>query len=705
MKYRVKIFILCVSTCFCLNAEGQTLDDLNQLFQAKEYNQLKEQCLTLTASESFKNFSDTEQAEVYTLLAMSHKVKKRTAAVDYLLQADSLHSKNDLLSLRIRYQLARNYVADNELEKGLQLLDATTERIKQDDFEDKSYHITENKNKPLSWGCYYLKSVILRRMGEFEQAIELLEGIIPQLEDKPEVLGAFLISYSNLLSHQNRDAEALEIRRKLLILFTETGDDYNLNATKLNIATTLANNNEQEESLRMVNEYLAAYKSGQIESPSNAYYVKMIILTNLKKYEKATEVFEEGIAVYREIGDKRRIGYLYLRYLDIIEKGKDRNEFYAFVDSTEYYLSLSSDKQALGSLKRRVISFKVLDSTVNAKDVNELDSVLIHSGANKNTELSTVLLRTKRDALIKLGRTEELTSVTHMLDSLDRLSIQQQQLSHTSYIDNVNKELKIKELKIKEQEQRQRTIILIACLVTLFLVVTGMLIYRNLNQRRKAAIREKELKNQLILYYKSIAHDIKFPLNAIKTSLAEGAKDKNSAQITLVNDVYEIVEKLMQLFEVDEVRVEKRSFALGELIESAGAQLGLSDKIKFSSNKASNLFADRFLMKQVLLNILHNAQQNIDSETGQIKIDYQSDKKYDRISIRDNGVGISENVKKTEDLFQLNFSTSSTLRTKKGVGLFIVKRIVEKHKGFVEIIKLPAEEKGFEIQINLPNAG
>lgn len=86
-------------------------------------------------------------------------------------------------------------------------------------------------------------------------------------------------------------------------------------------------------------------------------------------------------------------------------------------------------------------------------------------------------------------------------------------------------------------------------------------------------------------------------------------------------------------------------------------------------------------LNQVWTNLIHNALQAMDYK-GTLKIDASVQKKYAVISITDSGIGIDDDIK--PKIFEPFFSTKSTGEGC-GLGLDIVKRIIDKHNGKITV--------------------
>jgi signal transduction histidine kinase len=128
--------------------------------------------------------------------------------------------------------------------------------------------------------------------------------------------------------------------------------------------------------------------------------------------------------------------------------------------------------------------------------------------------------------------------------------------------------------------------------------------------------------------------------------------------------------------------------------------------------KQTQVIVDRRQMEQVLINLLNNSVDAVDSQ-GKItislkKIDNGSisdeDQKKEKvlISIEDNGTGITQDH--LAKIFNPFFSTKSKIKGT-GLGLAITKAIIARHKGKIEVRSKPGEETIFNIFLPLNDEG
>jgi signal transduction histidine kinase len=126
-------------------------------------------------------------------------------------------------------------------------------------------------------------------------------------------------------------------------------------------------------------------------------------------------------------------------------------------------------------------------------------------------------------------------------------------------------------------------------------------------------------------------------------------------------------------------------------------------KIKLKTHYADDIppiVAVSDQIRQVILNLLQNAEGAITEEGGKIAITTQRDGSCIKIYVQDTGCGIlTENMK---SIFEPFFTTKASVKGT-GLGLFVSYGIVKKHGGNIEIQSQPG--KGTIFTVTLPING
>jgi signal transduction histidine kinase len=110
------------------------------------------------------------------------------------------------------------------------------------------------------------------------------------------------------------------------------------------------------------------------------------------------------------------------------------------------------------------------------------------------------------------------------------------------------------------------------------------------------------------------------------------------------------------------------------------------------------LNVDGIKIRQVFANVLKNAIEAINHDEGRILINLYNHDSYACIEFIDNGIGISK-----ENLEKMYHPFFTTKPDGIGLGMAIVKKIVDLHKGDIDIKSKPGE--GTKVKIILPQGG
>jgi signal transduction histidine kinase len=96
------------------------------------------------------------------------------------------------------------------------------------------------------------------------------------------------------------------------------------------------------------------------------------------------------------------------------------------------------------------------------------------------------------------------------------------------------------------------------------------------------------------------------------------------------------------------------------------------------------------------MNLAENAIFYRSHRSPEIHLFFKNHQKFIEITVSDNGVGVSEEMK--EKVFDM-FYRGSNVSNGSGLGLYVVKKAVEKLKGTIQVESLLHEYTTFRIQI------
>ncbi len=228
-------------------------------------------------------------------------------------------------------------------------------------------------------------------------------------------------------------------------------------------------------------------------------------------------------------------------------------------------------------------------------------------------------------------------------------------------------------------------------------------VYEDISERKQTEkliheqMRELEAKNaEMERFTYTVSHDLRSPLITIKgfsgmllTDIKNGKMDRleNDIQriVNAANKMESLLEDLLALSRVGRMlnpfstfSVSKVSLDVAELLNGVLQERGVSLSI---DENMPEVWADETRIREVLQNLVENAIKFMGAQSEpMISIGYYSSDKEDVFFVKDNGLGIESRYhQKIFGLFdKLETGTDGT-----GIGLALVKRIIEFHHGRV----------------------
>lgn len=199
----------------------------------------------------------------------------------------------------------------------------------------------------------------------------------------------------------------------------------------------------------------------------------------------------------------------------------------------------------------------------------------------------------------------------------------------------------------------------------------------------------------------NISHDLKTPITAIK-GYVEGIMDgvasspeKIDKYIRTIynkaNDMDKLIDELTFYSKIDTngIPYNYKVISVVDFFTDCAKEVGLdmeSMNIDFYFN--NNVDRDTFIvadveqMKRVVNNIISNSVKYMDKDDPKIGISLLDEGDFVRIDINDNGIGISsEDLPYIFDRFYRTDSSRNSSKGGSGIGLSIVRKIVEDHGG------------------------
>ncbi|MFD1616591.1 PAS domain-containing sensor histidine kinase [Gelatiniphilus marinus] len=210
------------------------------------------------------------------------------------------------------------------------------------------------------------------------------------------------------------------------------------------------------------------------------------------------------------------------------------------------------------------------------------------------------------------------------------------------------------------------------------------------NQKENLLLKLEKRNEELQEYAHIVSHDLKSPLrsvSALVSWLKEDNKGKlDNASIQNFSLIESTVEKMEQLItdileysSIGSEEIEKSDVNINTVVTDLIQMLFIPEHISVNVlSKLPIIKGNKTKLQQLFQNLISNAVKFIDKEVGIIDINVKELSTHYKFCIKDNGIGIEK--KFHHKIFRI-FNTLNKSEDSTGIGLSIVKKIVELHEG------------------------
>ena len=228
--------------------------------------------------------------------------------------------------------------------------------------------------------------------------------------------------------------------------------------------------------------------------------------------------------------------------------------------------------------------------------------------------------------------------------------------------------------------------------------------YEDMRLRLKESTEEKiqnERQNRELV--SNISHDLKTPITAIKgyvEGIMDGVADTPEKMdryiktiYTKANDMNRLINELTYYSGIDSNRIPYNFHRINladffqDCVEDVGLDLESKNiELNYSNlvDPSTRIIADPEQLKKVIDNIVGNSIKYMDKPKGVINIRILDEVDSVRVEIEDNGKGIS--TKDLGKIFERFYRTDASRNSStggSGIGLSIVKKLIEDHGGYI----------------------
>ena len=228
--------------------------------------------------------------------------------------------------------------------------------------------------------------------------------------------------------------------------------------------------------------------------------------------------------------------------------------------------------------------------------------------------------------------------------------------------------------------------------------------FEEMRKRLKESTEEKILmdkENKELI--SNISHDLKTPITAVKgyvEGIMDGVADTPEKMDKYIKTIYNkaidmdrLINELTTYSGIDNNRIPYNFHRInvadyfGDCVEEVGLDLEQRGiKLNYSNLVSPDtvVIADPEQMKKVINNIISNSVKYMDKPNGHIDIRILDEVDAIRVEIEDNGKGIAQkDLQKIFERFYRTDASRNSAQGGSGIGLSIVKKIIEDHGGYV----------------------
>lgn len=247
---------------------------------------------------------------------------------------------------------------------------------------------------------------------------------------------------------------------------------------------------------------------------------------------------------------------------------------------------------------------------------------------------------------------------------------------------------------------------------------TGLAELDDLVDRLNAAARDMEDREDTILgriavvqeMARMVAHEVRNPLQSLEllTSLIASEED-DTERMELANSIHEeirtletvVTRLLRESATKGALRLQRQEASVAPLVQKVVALRrpqanGRGTRLMTGALSERIVSIDSALMKRSIENLVINAMQAVPDRGGEVRVSVQEEATDLLLSVDDNGPGVDPEL--ADQIFEADV-TSKSKGT--GLGLALVKGVIEAHDGTITCVTSPMGGARFEIRIPL----
>ena len=592
-------------------------------------------------------------------------------------------------------------------------------------------HFRKSDSIELLTGAITRQASIELRTSNYQKGLDIVRAYHKNNKEKlnKENLASIYYFYGRAYDHLGDFQTSLEYKLKGYQIITnlEVSDNKMAN-TLYGIADSYNKIGEHQLSYKKFQEALALDRKTDNKQDIAHSLTKLSYQAyKVKTYNVGIQHAQEAIDVFNSIGNRRNVAWsthnMALNYAGKgnLEKAislEERNLVFLKNTERDYHLKTSVWNH-LAELNLLINNpKKALNYAKKAFEFGDVDTLKDRRQASLNImHRAYSIMKDFENAYLVQNKLLELQSIAHKENYANRLAFLQNTI-----------EAKEKEQKLAEKEQenllisnalaQQQNQQMVFIILFIVFVSFTMIIYIKIRQNRVLEQQQRlhlnkllEQRNQL---FSQIAHDLSNPvtiaslhIEAMQHQIIE-CKPENLTKISeKLTDLNHLVKDLAGLAKLETANftLSTQQTDLNKFVSDIHDELATQtteQKLTIGANKFNETFAhiDPFRVKQLIANLYSNAKKYTHKD-GEIDVHFAACEHYFKIIVQDSAPSVpKEHLGQIFDhLFRVP-NMSNTETPGHGIGLSIVKQIVDLHQG--EINASESELGGLKIEVDLP---
>ena len=578
--------------------------------------------------------------------------------------ANLVDTQPEMLHLSVRLKEAYN-LRTSDLKRSILL---TTELLHQFT-EAGSHHLTAAAKNHL--GLFYLIQ------GEFETAQNYSREALGYFESVQDAQGIADAKYNigSIYYRTNKYHQALMLLADSLKIYRDHNDYYNQARTLKSMGTVYEYFSDTDKAIESYEKSIEACRIiNELGLESNALNPLSAIYFKQGRQTLAMETIERSIRLKKETGDIRGLAFaLYGRGKLFIKLDQFQNAI-ADLEETIRISAEAGDKLGLGMAYNKLgITYMSLGQLVRAREM--FDKALELSDS-----FHLEFIRFKVDfSLYLLSRKEGASQ--RALEHLERY------LAHKETVINQENYTLIKSYEaVNRIEALERE--------------------ANIQKEKTLIIENKNA--ELDSFFYRVSHDLKGPITSLLglyTLVELDVKDPMSLRYfemyhSQVSRIHNIVIGLIDLTQMKHLQVAKVKINFRSLVDECIESYSYLDNfrnIRFvrEIEETPDYYSEWAIVNTILQNLIENAIKYSKPQDPFIKISVKREQACIRIGVEDNGQGIDDGHQ--AKIFDMFYRASERTKGSSGLGLYILKRAVERLNGSIELKSKLHEGSAFTV--------